>query len=170
MSLGDRLRTTAMDQFLKDNLETYLSGELHERQKAEWDAYLAAHPAAAQQVALHEETASMLRELRPPEDNWSGAPGFYDRLMDGIEEQRRIPFWSVFLQPPFGRRLAFASLMWLALLGSYFVTFTDPADSQSHVAEAILVERPSPVYEVRLGADLNANRSSMLATLISPGE
>ena len=159
-----------MDQFLKDNLETYLSGELHERQKAEWDAYLAAHPAAAQQVALHEETASMLRELRPPEDNGSGAPGFYDRLMDRIEEQRRIPFWSVFLQPPFGRRLAFASLMWLALLGSYFVTFTDPADSQRYVAEAFLVEKPSSVFEVRLGADLNANRSSMLATLISPGK
>jgi anti-sigma factor RsiW len=170
MSLGDRLRTTAMDQFLKDNLETYLSGELHERQKAEWDAYLAAHPAAAQQVALHEETASMLRELRPPEDNWSGAPGFYDRLMDRIEEQRRIPFWSVFLQPPFGRRLAFASLMWLALLGSYFVTVTDPADSPRHVAESFLIEKPSSVFEVRLGADLNANRSSMLATLISPGE
>ena len=170
MSLRDRLRMTAMDQFLKDNLETYLSGELHERQKAEWDAYLAAHPAAAQQVALHEETASMLRELRPPEDNGSGAPGFYDRLMDRIEEQRRIPFWSVFLQPPFGRRLAFASLMWLALLGSYFVTFTDPADSQRHVAEAFLVEKPSSVFEVRLGTDLNANRSSMLATLISPGK
>ena len=158
-----------MDQFLKDNLETYLSGGLDERQKVEWDAYLAAHPAAAQQVALHEETASMLRELRPPEDNWSGAPGFYDRLAERIEEQRRIPFWSVFLQPPFGRRLAFASLMWLALLGSYFA-FTDPADSQKRVAEAILVERPSPVFEVRLGADLNENRSSMLATLISPGE
>jgi anti-sigma factor RsiW len=159
-----------MDQFVKDNLETYLEGDLDERQKAEWDAYLAAHPAAAQQVVLHEETASMLRELRPPEDEWSGAPGFYDRLAERIEEQRRIPFWSVFLQPPFGRRLAFASLMWLALLGGYFVAFTDPADSQKHVAESILVERPSPVFEVRLGADLNENRSSMLATLISPGE
>ncbi len=169
MSLGDRLRKTTMDQFVKDNLETYLSGELDERQKAEWDAHLAAHPAAARQVALHEETASMLRELRPPEDDWSGAPGFYDRLAERIEEQRRIPFWSVFLQPPFGRRLAFASLMWLALLGSFFA-FTDPVDSQKHVAEAFLVERPSAVFEVRLGADLNENRSSMLASLVSPGK
>ncbi len=159
-----------MDQFLEDNLEAYLSGELDDDRKAEWNAYLAAHPAAARQVALYENTASMLRELRPPEDNWSGAPGFYDRLAERIEEQQRIPFWSVFLQPPFGRRLAFASLMWLALLGSYFVTFTDPADSQQRVAEAFLVEEPSPVHKVRLGTDLHENRSSMLATLISPGE
>ena len=159
-----------MDQFLKDNLEAYLSGELDDDRKAEWNASLAAYPAAARQVALYEKTASMLRELRPPEDNWSGAPGFYDRLAERIEEQQRIPFWSVFLQPPFGRRLAFASLMWLALLGSYFVTFTDPADSQKRVVEAFLVEEPSPVHKVRLGTDLHENRSSMLATLISPGE
>tara|TARA_B100000949_G_scaffold180769_1_gene161922 strand:+ start:528 stop:1007 length:480 start_codon:yes stop_codon:yes gene_type:complete len=159
-----------MDQFLKDNLEAYLSCELDDDRKAEWNAYLAAYPTAARQVALYEKTASMLRELRPPEDNWSGAPGFYDRLAERIEEQQRIPFWSVFLQPPFGRRLAFASLMWLALLGSYFVTFTDPADSQKRVVEAFLVEEPSPVHKVRLGTDLHENRSSMLATLISPGE
>ncbi len=159
-----------MDQFLKDNLEAYLSGELDDDRKAEWNAYLAAHPAAARQVALYEETASMLRELRPPEDDWSGAPGFYDRLAERIEEQHRIPFWSVFLQPPFGRRLAFASLMWLALLGGYFVTFTDPADSRKQVVETILIERESPMYEVRLSADLHENRRSMLATLISPGE
>lgn len=158
-----------MDKVVRKNLEEHLSGTMDSGEKEKWNKYIAKNPLAAQELQHYEEISAMLQELRSPESKRLQSPDFYSRLCERINEQKRIPFWSVFSLPPFGRRLAFISLMWLAVLGTYFV-FTDPADSPSHVVEVILAEAPPPIYEIRVGVNLDENRGSMLASLINTRE
>ena len=112
--------------------------------------------------------ASLVR----PQDGaeWEPAPGFYARVSQRIDRERRVPFWQVFLEPAVARRLAFAGLMWLLLLGTYTVAYNGVAlESNPHTIEAMLMSRPSN-YNVRLGADLERNRNSMLAVVMRAGK
>jgi anti-sigma factor RsiW len=103
-----------MDAFLRDILEDYLSGNLSRTRKADLEAHLARHPEAAEQLELFRCTSSWLVELRVPEGEPQGPePGFYARVLQCIDREQVEPFWAFFLQPMFGRRLAFGSLVWL---------------------------------------------------------
>ena len=157
-----------MKDFVRDQLEDYLSGALHSQGQAKLEAFLRENPAEVEELTLFEESAELLKELRLPEDEiLEPEPTFYARVMQQVESEREIPFWAVFLQPAFGRRLAFGSLMWLALLGGYVVTFGGPAeDATQHIAERLLTEPPSANYELRLSADLHRNRNLMLAGMM----
>lgn len=159
-----------MNRFVRDNLEDYLAGTLGGARKEQWDAYLAGNPKAREEMASYEEGAHLLHELRLPETaDAEPAPGFYARVMTRIEEERRTPFWMVFLQPSFVRQLGFASLMWLTLLGAYTVAFEN-TEVNRHVAESYLTEEPTAEYSVRLGTNLDQNRNSMLAVLMTSGD
>ncbi len=159
-----------MDDLMKENLEDHLAGMLAGERKAEFESYLAQHPKAAEELVRFEESADLLRELRPEEDDAMSlhpAAGFYGRVMRQVEEESGVPFWMVFLEPFLLRRLAFASLMWLALLGSYIVASEAPDPGNPHVAEHILTRPPTPEYRVRLGSDLDENRDSMLSVMLA---
>ena len=157
-----------MREFVRDQLEDYLSGTLPSAEQAKIEAYLKENPAEAEELALFKESAELLKDLRLPEDEiLEPEPAFYARVLQQIESEREIPFWAVFLQPAFGRRLAFGSLMWLALLGGYIVTFGGPAEEATqHIAQRLLTEPPSADYELRLSPDLERNRNHMLAGMI----
>ncbi len=157
-----------MREFVRDQLEDYLSGTLPSAEQAKIEAYLKENPAQAEELGLFKESAELLKDLRLPEDEiLEPEPAFYARVLQQIESEREIPFWAVFLQPAFGRRLAFGSLMWLALLGGYIVTFGGPAEEATqHIAQRLLTEPPSADYGLRLSADLERNRGSMLAGMI----
>src|SRR6266481_6008606 len=65
------------------------------------------------------ELSGALLTLRAPEP-FTPSPGFYSQVSRRVEVQRPRSLWSfVWLEPAFGRRLAFASLLTLAILGSY---------------------------------------------------
>jgi anti-sigma factor RsiW len=161
-----------MDSFLRDILEDYLSGNLSNSRKAQLESHLARHPEAAEQLEEFRRTSLLLSELRAPEDAPLPEAGFYARVLLCIDQQRDEPFWMFFLQPLFVRRLAFGSLMWLALVGSYVVSFSNPSqDVGRRLAEAVLTERTaSDYYRVRLGNNLEQNRDSMLAVVMTSGE
>jgi anti-sigma factor RsiW len=164
--------TKTMDSFLRDILEDYLSGNLSRARKQELESHLARHPEAAEQLEEFRRTSLLLAELRPPEDAPRPEANLYARVLQCIEQQRDQPFWMFFLQPLFVRRLAFASLMWLALVGSYVVSFSNPSEKIGHqLAEAVLTEQAaSDYYRVRLGNNLEQNRDSMLAVVMTSGE
>jgi hypothetical protein len=112
-------------------------------------------------------------ELRAPEGEPQGPePGFYARVLQCIDREQVEPFWTFFLQPMFVRRLAFGSLMWLALVGSYVVSFSNPSEEIGRrLAEAVLTDQPaSDYYRVRLGNNLEQNRDSMLAVVVASGD
>ena len=160
-----------MDSFLRDILEDYLSGNLSRARKAQLEAHLARHSEAAERLEEFRRTSLLLAELRAPKDAEPEA-GVYARVLQCIERQRDEPFWMFFLQPVFVRRLAFGSLMWLALVGSYVVSFSNPSEEIGRrLAEAVLTEQPaSDYYRVRLGNNLEQNRDSMLAVVMTSEE
>ncbi|MEX2299552.1 MAG: hypothetical protein WD733_01375 [Bryobacterales bacterium] len=162
-----------MDAFLRDILEDYLSGNLSRTRKADLEAHLARHPEAAEQLELFRRTSSWLVEFRAPEGEPQGPePGFYARVLQHIDREQVEPFWAFFLQPMFVRRLAFGSLVWLALVGSYVVSFSNPSEEIGRrLAEAVLTDQPaSDYYRVRLGNNLEQNRDSMLAVVVASGD
>ncbi len=162
-----------MDAFLRDILEDYLSGTLSRTRKAGLEAHLAKHPEAAEQLEQFRNTSLMLAELRAPEGEPVGPePGFYARVLQRIDQQQEEPFWAFFLQPLFVRRLAFGSLMWLALVGSYVISFSNPSEEAGRrLAGSVLTEQSvADYYRVRLGNNLEQNRESMLAVVMTAGE
>jgi anti-sigma factor RsiW len=162
-----------MDAFLRDILEDYLSGNLSRTRKADLEAHLARHPEAAEQLEQFRLTSSWLVELRAPEGEPQGPEaGFYARVLQRIDREQVEPFWAFFLQPMVVRRLAFGSLVWLALVGSYVVSFSNPSEEIGRrLAEAVLTDQPaSDYYRVRLGNNLEQNRDSMLAVVVASGD
>jgi hypothetical protein len=86
-----------------------------------------------------------------------------------IEEQQELPFWTMLIDPAFGRRLVFACLVVLALLGGY-VASVSPTEPQ-RLPGAMLAARPAPLLRApQLGPNLNRNRVAVLATLASDAE
>ncbi len=154
---------------LQENLEGYLSGSLFPAEQRALESHLAGCPACRRELQVLEGSAQDLRLLRPPSDFEAHvAPGFFLKVMRRIEEEREAPFWSLLLDPSFGRRLVFACLMVLALLGGYLAAVDDV--EFRHMPEAILAGRPvdgGPQLNRPLlrGSDLDQNRGAVLATL-----
>jgi len=112
-----------MHEPIKGNLEDYLNG-CREKIPREFHAHIEACEDCANELKLLELHSGMLRALRAAEECEPRA-GFYARVMDRIEGERRSSIWSVFLEPHFGRRLAMASAALILLLATYLVT-TEP--------------------------------------------
>src|SRR5438105_4958455 len=105
-----------MHQPVRDHLETYLSdlsGDSNldsrsHRVPPEFHAHLTACYSCADEVRALADHAQLLR-TSPPAESFDLRTGFYARVMDQIERQRKPDsFWSVFLEPAFGKRLAYA--------------------------------------------------------------
>ncbi len=73
------------------------------------------------QEPIRDRVEVLLATLRAGEEMEPG-PGFYARVLQRIEEQRIDSFWSFFIDSPFSRRLAVASLTIALALGSYVVS------------------------------------------------
>ena len=160
-----------MDRILKDRVEEYLSGELAGDDLVAFEAALERDAAGAAEIAAMLDTHSLFEAIRvDAQEAPVPAPGFYARVNRVIEEEKSTPFWEVFLQPFLLRRLAFAALMWMFMLGSAFL-FTDTTTrTNTALADLILSEQPPANYYVRMGPDIDRNRASMLAVMMAPGE
>ncbi|MEZ5399698.1 MAG: hypothetical protein R2729_08505 [Bryobacteraceae bacterium] len=144
-----------MDRVIEEHLEDYLRGTLDPNGIAELERALAADAEAGALVKQFRAQADLLRELRPPQDavELEPAPGFYARVMNRVEAERAPSIWSVFAEPLFFRRLAFASGALLVLLGVLMAT-GEPrqqpmfADRQVIRPEIEMAREPDPVIDV----------------------
>jgi anti-sigma factor RsiW len=108
-----------MHQVILDRLEEFLAGSPSSR---EFTAHLESCEECRAEVQEMKDFSGALSVLRAPEEHIP-SPGFYARVSRRVEAQRPRSPWSwVWLEPAFGRRLAFASLMTLVVLGSYLIT------------------------------------------------
>ena len=159
-----------MDPFVTDHLEDYLAGRLMGAKLNEFERRLGTDSDTALAVRRFEETSKLFDALRLDEEA-EPAPGFYYRVASRIESEQEDPFWMMFLQPFLIRRLAFAALMWLFLLGSVAVFHDDSTARSTQLADMILDQQPpSDHFYVRMGPNLDQNRASMLAVMLSPAE
>lgn len=157
-----------MDSFLREHLEDYLAGDLSGSQLADFEGRLSNDPAAAALVERFRESSALFAVIRvEPSEAIGPEPGFYGRLSRSIDEQKRVPFWMAFLQPALMRQVAFATLMWLFMLGAVTLFSDTAAERNVRLADRIVSEQPSSdLYYVRMGPDLERNRATMLAVMM----
>ena len=150
-----------MHVVVMESLEEYLSGSLAPGARRAVEAHLAACEKCRVEVGSMREVSQLVAALRV-EQPVEPAPGFYARVMECAEARRAQSFAGLFsLDFAFGRRVVFASLLTLAVLGSYLVSreTSYPADPSP---EAIMALDNAPA-----SSDGVAERGMMLVTLAS---
>jgi anti-sigma factor RsiW len=154
-----------MHQPITERLEDYLSGMVDSEGREEIDRHLDSCEDCRRELNAMQKQSSLLKALRPNEDV-DLAPGFYARVLDRIESQRIPSIWEILLEPAFGRRLAYASLTVMLLLGTLIVTsgnqdVASPA-YYSYSPESILATEPVSQY---MGDDLQHDRQVIFVNL-----
>jgi hypothetical protein len=145
-----------MHDILVEELERHLSGSASQAFYDHIDA--CAECSAA--IAAMTELSVYLRELKPqgeavPEPTL----GFYNRVAGRIVENQRKEAWGLFSPgAAFFRRVAFASLLVLAGLGSFLVT-RDTPDGGTDAAALIAQHDPTAAHSE------SADRDRLLVTL-----
>lgn len=146
-----------MHDVIENELESYLSGTASGR----FHAHLKECGDCRREVGAMQGLSGLFSELRS-EDAPSPTPGFYVLLKNSLEA-RRPSFWDIFsIDPAFARRIAFSSLMMLAILGGFLVSREAQYTPVPAGPEAILAHDTSAAHES--GA---ADRDRMLVTLAS---
>lgn len=138
--------------------------EEHLAQKAspEFSAHLASCPECRAEVESIAQVSALLSELRPDvEAGMEPSPFFYTRVAAGIVEHQNTGHWGL-LAPgaAFFRRVAFASLLLLAGLGSYLVM--QNGDVTGTDAATIMAQHDGTADHAA-----SSDRDLMLATLAS---
>ena len=147
-----------MHAVVMDSLEEYLSGTLEPAGRRTVEAHLNACGTCREEIREMQDVSLLFGSLRSGEAPVA-SPGFFAGVMQSAEARRPKPsFASLFaLDFAFGRRLVFASLLTLAVLGSYLVSreaeYTGPSP------EAVMAQQESPAFDSAPAPD------NMLVTL-----
>ena len=128
-----------MHEPLLGGLEDYLDGK---GPNVEVERHLAECASCRQELAAMQAHSAIFRALRAPAVETELAPGFYARVMNRIESEGKPSLWTLFGESLFAKRLAYASLTALVLLGTVFVTTEDNTQEELLAAapEAIMAE------------------------------
>ena len=148
-----------MHREIQDGLEDFLAGTADPNGRVRIESHLRECTECRQEVEAMSEMSGLFSTLRSP-DPPQPAPGFYARVNKLIEEQQPAPFWAAALEPFFGKRLALASLLLLATLGTVLVSRETQEYAVGPSPEMILAdekEAPAPAID----------RDQMLYTLAS---
>ncbi len=154
-----------MHEVVVNELEKYLearSGQpAAQGPSVEFHHHLATCQACSEELEALAEVSEMMADLRPvPETSPEPSPFFFTRVAASINENQNTDRWGL-LAPgaAFFRRVAFASLLLLAGLGSYLVTReADPGTDPVTVMAS---------HDVTMAHAEGADRDLMLATLAS---
>jgi anti-sigma factor RsiW len=150
-----------MHQTIQDGLEDFLAGTAGLEERRHIENHLRDCPACRQEVDSMKEMSALFSALRSP-DPPQPSPGFYARVASRIEEQRPPSFWTAMLEPMFGRRLALASLLVLATLGTVLMSRETEYAAGPSPEMILAVERDAPLQSTPL-----MDRDQMLFTLAS---
>jgi len=150
-----------MHAVVMDSLEEYLSGVLTPAVERQIEAHLSTCETCREEVSGMREVSQLFGSLHA-EEVVEPSPAFYAGVMRQVAAQKPArSFASLFaLDFAFGRRLVFASLMTLAVLGTFLATH----EAQSPMGpspDTIMAQQESPSF------DSATAQESMLVTLTS---
>jgi len=162
-----------MHRVVQDQIERMIAQKGHAS-----DHSAAAHLAGCSECRLELEAmhkqAGMLRQLRPPKD-FEAEPraGFYARVMERIEAEGPVSIWNLFMESPFGRRIAVASLALAVVLGVYLVSSEkaadDPIIAQSTLSPtAVDLQEQAGITHGQLALQMDLGQSGGQAVLVDP--
>lgn len=144
-----------MHQVIVERLEEYIDGAMMPSALRDFEAHLETCEECRRELNGMLEVSSLFESLRSSEE--TAVPmGFYARVAARVSATAQVPsFWSLFsLDAAFGRRVVFASLLTLAVLGGVLVS------RETHYA-------PGPQNPESVMAQDAASRDTMLVTLTS---
>ena len=151
-----------MHQSIQDGLEDFLAGTAGREDRVRIEAHLRECTGCRQAVESMQEMSVLFSSLRSP-DPPPPPPGFYARVTTRIEAQQPGSFWAAVLEPAFGRRLALASLLVLATLGTVLMSRETEYAAGPSPEMILAVERDAPPMQSGPLMD----RDQMLFTLAS---
>jgi anti-sigma factor RsiW len=144
-----------MHAVIIDDLERYLSGNLPPSALDRFQAHLATCGPCRREVDEVRESTGLLRWLKP-----AGAvdppPSFVAQVMQTVAGTPALSFWSSLGDFAFGRRVVFASLLTLAVLGTVLVSREEAYEPNPTTPEAVMADAAG-----------SPNADQMLATLAS---
>jgi len=148
-----------MHAVVMERLEEYLSGALEPAALGTLEAHLNSCRMCRDEVRGMQDISKMFGSLRS-EAAVDPPLGFYAGVVRQIGLQAPMPSFAGIFTPSFAfaRRLAFASLLLLAVLGSYLIT-RENGYPGGPSPEAIMAQEASP------GLDAVPAQDNMLATL-----
>jgi len=148
-----------MHAVLMDSLEEYLAGALEPATQRKIEAHLSTCKLCREEIHNMQDVSQLFVSLRS-EEVFEPSPGFYAGVRQQVGERRAAPsFAGLFAMDfAFGRRLVFASLLTLAVLGSYLVS-SEIEYQTGPSPEAVMAEQDSPTFESAPARD------NMLVTL-----
>lgn len=148
-----------MHAVVMDSLEEYLSGAVEPAAQRAIEAHLLECGPCREEVGSMLEVSQLFASLRPDEV-LDPSPVFTASVMQHVAELKPAPtFTSLFdLDFAFGRRLVFASLVLLAVLGSVLAT-REAQYSAGPSPEAIMAQQEFPAF------DSAPSQDNMLVTL-----
>ena len=115
--------------------------------------------------------SDVLRALIAPEvPELSGC--FYARVLQRVEAQGRPSFWSLLLDPVFGRRLVYATASLFLLMASFLLATTgnEPELARTPVEMMAQPGATPAAMRVGIGDDVQRDREHFLATMASFSE
>ncbi len=142
-----------MHAVVMDSLEEYLSGTLKPEVQRDIEAHLLTCGACREEVASMQEISVFFRSLEAPEE-LQPSPGFYAQVKRRVGDRQAVPAFAGFfaLDFAFGRRLVFASLITLAVLGSYLVS-TETEYPTGLSPAAVMAQQDSPAFDSAAAQD-----------------
>ena len=154
-----------MHQPVMNHLESYLQGVRNK----ELESHIAACPDCCEGVALMKEHSALLRTLSSPEVP-ELRPGFYGRVIARIESQAKPGFWSLLLDPTFGRRLVFGSLSLVILMSVYLVATEPTTNTVASSSPEMILSQPTLNNRQPIGANPQSDRDTVLVNLATFSE
>ena len=145
-----------MHAVVMESLEEFLAGTLEPAERKPVEAHLAGCAPCREEVAAFQEVSSFFSSLRP-EETVEPTPGFYARVAQSIETQKRQPF-GAFLDLAFARRMAFASLLTLTVIAGYLVSRDH--SSSGYNPGSVMAQQNLPSFD-------SSSPDNMLVTLTS---
>ena len=136
-----------MHAVVMESLEEYLSGALEPATQREIDAHLSACKMCREEIHGMQDVSQLFGSLRS-DQVYDPSPGFYGAVRQQVSQQQAAPSFASLFQTnfAFGRRMAFASLLTLAILGGYLVS-SEIEYSGGPSPEAVMAQQDSPSFD-----------------------
>ena len=149
-----------MHAVVMDSLEEYLAGSLEPADERAIETHLIACDTCREQVRGMQNVSQLFGSLRS-EELFESSPAFLANVMREVGGRWAVRSFPGFLglDLAFGRRLVFASLVTLAVLGGYLVSHESNGLISGVSPEALLAQQDSPTFSSGPAQD------NMLATL-----
>jgi anti-sigma factor RsiW len=138
-----------------ESLEEYLAGTLEPVERKAIEAHLSHCSMCLEEISGMQDVSSLFSALRV-EEPVAPAPGFYARVMQDVEARKRPSFTGVF-DLGFARRMAFASLLTITVLGGFLIS-RDHSYRPGYTPDSVMAQQNLPSFD-------NSSPDNMLVTL-----